>query len=305
MRPSGALGKPIADLGDYRADPVARSCSDPPAGPGAIPPSAPARRGIILGLALLAALAVGALAGEALTREQVTPSTMPATEAMPASVPGFAEMFIANWLTGGDVEPFLTVELDRSPVAPRQHYVTRTATVGVRSLAPSIWVVTVAAEVLESSGEAYVDAGREYFVVTVATADGRATVVGLPARLPEVAAMSAPPTVAPFLDPAGPDELATAAGFLTAYLTGAGELGRFIHPAVEIPRFETPPYTALTILDAGARNHPGGTRLRLRIVATTPLGGTQLLEYIVEMSERDGVWFVLGIDPVVMSAGTR
>lgn len=168
--------------------------------------------------------------------------------------------------------------------------------------------VQIAADVEEISieAEALVPSWqRRYFAVTVRVADGAVGVVGMPAPI----AGPATPTDQPKLDysaniSSNSPVAATASSFLAAYLTGNGEVARYVTPEVEISGITPPPYSAIKINDVSATAAPAetsadGVVLNVLVKAELVSGTGQTIsaDYVLTMTARADRWEVTSIDP--------
>jgi hypothetical protein len=108
-------------------------------------------------------------------------------------------------------------------------------------------------------------------------------------------------------------DLASAVGeFLGAYLTGAGEVDRYLAPGVRLSAVSPSPYSAVTVQQvlgaekaAAAEQLPGdGTRVRvLARVEARDAGGRWPLAYEVALRARSGRWEVAGLESGTAGAG--
>jgi hypothetical protein len=101
-------------------------------------------------------------------------------------------------------------------------------------------------------------------------------------------------TAARFGGAVPPDQGNAVADFLNAYLTGQGEVARYIAPTARMALFTAPPYASSTIESLGSDARGW---VRARLTATTTNGATQSLEYTLEMTYASGVWEVLTLAP--------
>ncbi|MGV9248740.1 conjugal transfer protein [Streptomyces sp. NPDC003710] len=247
-----------------------------------------------------------------------TPTTVvaaPATEptavrtATAATDPGgYAQVFIGAWLRSDandetsaqarlaqsmapDVElPDLAADAQSAPQAVTA---VRSAQRGTGA-----WSVTVAAQ--------YGNGSVRYYSVPVAsdstgssfTVTGAPAVVAGPARA-EVKKSSYAVTV-----PEG--DLSSAVGeFLTAYLTGAGEVDRYLAPGVQLTAVSPAPYTAVAVQQvsavgeaAAAEQVPAdGTKVRvLASVEARDATGRWPLAYELTLKARSGRWEVAALE---------
>ena len=222
-----------------------------------------------------------------------------------SGVEGFAELFIAAYLTAGEdsinaLDPFLgDVALDS--VETGSWLATRTTSLGAQEVSPGYYSVVVAAEVVATDTEpGDQPAGVRYFSVGVAETTTGRVIIGLPALI------SPPPRVsAPELLVGRFDGLATAPGleemlprFLAALLTGNGELTRYTSPSSPIVAMQPPPFTTVEVLQTGLVETPDGpTEVGALVRATDADGRAQILEYALVVEQRDGRWEVSQLLP--------
>lgn len=175
--------------------------------------------------------------------------------------------------------------------------------------------VQIAAQVEETSIEAEAPVTswqQRYFGVTVRVADGAVGVVGMPAPI----AGPAMPTDQPKLDystnvSSNSPVAATASSFLAAYLTGNGEVARYVTPEVEISAITPPPYSALKVNDVSANTAPAelpadGDVLNVLVKAELVSGTGQTIsaDYVLTMTARADRWEVTSIDPTPTEIST-
>jgi hypothetical protein len=143
-----------------------------------------------------------------------------------------------------------------------------------------------------------------YFQVLTQLDGSSVRVVGLPApvsapAVPEhTLALAYPATVA---SSQGVGQ--AAAAFLTAYLTGAGELGRLIAPETTLTPVQPAPYTAVRFDEIRADVAPEGTpangdeaRVLVTVSGTTSAGAELTSTYALTSIARDGRWEIASID---------
>ncbi|MEU9286420.1 conjugal transfer protein [Streptomyces sp. NPDC048275] len=281
------------------------------------------RRRVHLGrLGVWAAVAAGPVAlavavATPATVVQAAPTAKPATvkTAAAANPAGYATVFLDAWLRShaGDESSAQArlaqsmgpdVDLpDTSGAQPGPESV-----VAVRSAQQTgeAWSVTLAAQ--------YADGSVRYFAVPVVADSARASftvsgapgVVAGPARAGEV---QSPYKVTVPTD----GDLSSAAGeFLAAYLTGAGEVDRYLAPAVSLSPVSPAPYETVTVQqllaadqDASAESVPqDGTRVRVMAqVEARDSAGRWPLAYELTLKVRSGRWEVAGLQSGTAQAG--
>ncbi|MEW2425742.1 conjugal transfer protein [Streptomyces nigra] len=283
------------------------------------------RRVRITRLALWTALAAGPVAlVAAVASAAASPTVEAASAAEPAAVrttaaaadpAGYAQVFVSAWLQASS-EDATTAQARRAqsmapdvelpspaadaPAAPALVTAVRSARRG-----DGAWSVTVAAQ--ETGGRL-----RYYAVPVAADASGASfTVMGAPA----VVAGPSRATVAksPYAVKVPQGDLSAAVGeFLAAYLTGVGEVDRYLAPGVRIPALSPAPYTAVTVEEVWAVEEaaaaesvaPDGTRVRAVVrVEAQDAGGRWPLAYELTLTARSGRWEVAALDSDAAQGG--
>jgi hypothetical protein len=252
-------------------------------------------------------------------RHRVETVSRQAVVALPtdsAGVEGFAELFVAAFLSADDgAAPALSGFVDArwlQVVEQGGWSAVRTVSLGARELAPGYFAVTVAAEVLardtDSGAAAGVPVGLRFFTVGVVDTASGWVAVGPPALV------AAPPTsTRPDLlvrrfdglrEVGGLEEAVTR--FLAAYLTGEGELDRYVTPGSALTVVQPPPFVAVEILDAGSVATGDGARQVIAVVqGTDEAGRSQVLQYALAAAPRDGRWEVAELLPAPSLATTN
>ncbi|HBF83819.1 MAG TPA: hypothetical protein DD420_29000 [Streptomyces sp.] len=225
------------------------------------------------------------------------------------------------------------------------------AVVRLRQTDRGIWSVTVAARVTakapasptskepaETEGRAHgqgnVAAAAStvrYFQVPIATTTATATTakpttapapaagytaLAMPAEVGAPAQIEAPALVYGPMRPALPADPRTQAvtEFLSAYLTGAGELDRYLAPGTKLTAITPAPYTGIAVDSLAIEGEKGsepptavpgdGTRLRL-LAAARATGHDDIrlpLTYALTLTARAGRWEIVGLDGAPASA---
>jgi hypothetical protein len=221
-------------------------------------------------LAVLTAIAAGPVAlGVAITSAPTTAGT--AAPAKPTAVrttaaadpAGYAQLFVSAWLrSGADNATSAQARLAQS-VAPDVELPAPAA--GAQSKPQSViavrsaqreggtWSVTVAAQ--------YADGSVRYYAVLVAAdpAGGSFAVTGAPGVVAGPARAEVPASPYGVSVPDG--DLSSAVGeFFGAYLTGAGEVDRYLAPGVKLSPVSPAPYTTVTVQAVSAAD---GTKVRV------------------------------------------
>jgi hypothetical protein len=281
-------------------------------------------------LALWTVIAAGPIAlGVAVTS---TPTTLeaatPTAPAGPASVrtataaaagpAGYAQLFIDTWLRSRADDPSSAQARLAQAMAPdvdlpdraadAQQPVLRSVT-AVRSAhrADNTWSVTVAAQ--------YPDAAVRYYAVPVVgdRAGASFTVTGAPSVVAGPGRAAVPASPYGVSVPEG--DLTKAVGeFLATYLTGAGEVGRYLAPGVRLTAVSPAPYTALSVervsaveeAAAAVRVPADGTGVRVRAgVEAVDGSGRWPLSYDLALTARSGRWEVSSLPAGVFGEGGR
>ena len=297
------LGTPVAD--DPSLDTLSESrCAVPPTTKDEPEPAKRRLRWLAWPTALLATLAVGFGAGTYLaTPATGSPPPMQTADSAtaPAPVGDFAELFTSLHLTGltspTDMAQLYSGE---SPATATGMWVNRSAAVAIRPLDDGLWVATVAVDALELVDGAYEAAGLQYFEVTIDSSGNRPVAISAPARIPAPAASPASGASPAFAGTVPPDQLAAVTAFFETYLTGRGELARYVSTTAQIPVFATAPYESISMA-ATAADSLG--RIRVDIDAVTASGGKQHLQYVAELTFERGVWEVADLVPAVRDRG--
>jgi hypothetical protein len=145
---------------------------------------------------------------------------------------GFAEMFVAAYLTGAEESTLrsFTAEAAATRVSPYDRYVTGTAAVGITEIGADYWTVTVAADILPRTDGGYGPGSIEFFEVAVAVVGSGYLATGTPLPIP------APVTTVPYgvyselRTEADDPTVAFVQEFLDAYLAGNGRIPRLVTP---------------------------------------------------------------------------
>ncbi|MEU6653370.1 conjugal transfer protein [Streptomyces sp. NPDC046900] len=220
---------------------------------------------------------------------------------------GYAQVFLGAWLRSSandattaqarlaqsmapDVE--LPDPASDAQSAPESVTAVRSAQHGVGA-----WAVTVAAQ--------YVDGSVRYYTVPVAadSASSSFTVTGAPGVVAGPARAEVSKSAYGVSVPEG--DLSLAIGeFLAAYLTGVGEVDRYLAPGMKLTAVSPAPYTAVTVQQvsaveeaAAAATVPGdGTAVRvLARVEAQDAGGRWPLAYELTLKARSSRWEVAAL----------
>lgn len=279
---------------------------------------------------LLTGPLLGGWALTSITQPVTVATRAEAPRAQPASSDavapsGFAEVYVAAYVKAGDSDADAEELAALYPAArsmswsakgKSQEHAESASAVGVRQVSGGYWSVTVAARI---TGSDKGSGSVRYFQVPVrATAGSKGAAAGWTATaLPaEVAAPTASKGAAPELsygsahaplasDPA----VRTVQDFLAAYLTGRGELDRYLSPGTTLHAVRPAPYTAVTVTQiadhgqgpaegAEAQTPPDGVQRRLLVDVEADGKHTsgRPMTYAIELRSRDGRWEIASLE---------
>ncbi|MCA1219297.1 conjugal transfer protein [Streptomyces sp. 8L] len=269
------------------------------------------------------------LAVVALVSSTRTPAVRPeATASAPAptggqGAAGFATLFVDAYVSAGEnsqstLTPYYpaAADLDLQGTAGA-HQAQQTTVVRLRQTADTVWSVTVAARVTEPEKSTSDDGALRYFQVPVATgpAGGGATgyvALSLPAEVTAPPRIEAPSLVYGPMEPASPSDprTETVSEFLSAYLTGQGDISRILAPGTAVKPIRPAPYTTVAVEQIAVE---GGTAVadpeatataangaRTRLLVTITASGAdhvqRPLTYALTLAARAGRWEVAALD---------
>ncbi|WP_330481432.1 conjugal transfer protein [Streptomyces sp. NBC_00724] len=289
---------------------------------------------LVLGplLGALAYLSAPAQAGP--TQKRPAPTAPAATGAQGAA--GFAQLFVAAFISAGEGDQDKLVAYYPDATSLRLEGVSdrrrgeQLTVVRLRQTDSGIWSVTVAARITDAKpaakpadgqpddkGEAKASAAQavRYFQVPVATATtaGGAsgyTALAMPSEVAAPERIKAPGLVYGPMRHALPADPRTQAvtEFLTAYLTGVGELDRYLAPGTHLAPVAPAPYTGIAVDTLAIEGEKGtepvtsvpddGSTLRL-LVALRATGHDEVrvpLTYALTLKARAGRWEIGSLD---------
>lgn len=297
--------QPVTDTDEYIMP--ARSACDPASEPEpTAAPHHPRHRLLAWVLVVVTIVVAGGVAAWWMLRPQDSAAapepTITAPPAAPAGISGFAELYVATYLTGtGEgsedaLDAFTGEELALDGMVPHTRYVVRAETIDLNTRTEGYWTATVATEVLDLSEDGYVPAGLQFYAVAIVKGESGFAAVGLPSRVSPpkpseiggVARVEADPTA---------DQQIVAAGFLDALLTGTTEIGRFLTPESHLLAIDPPPYTSIEMTDLRTATVADLTYLRAVVAVTSASGHRQNLEYTLELAHNSRVWLVHAMYP--------
>ncbi|MEU3281420.1 conjugal transfer protein [Streptomyces antibioticus] len=230
-----------------------------------------------------------AVASSPTTVEAATPAKPASVRTTAAVDPGgYAQLFVSAWLRSSaddttTAQARLAQSLAPDVELPDPHADAQPAPQSVTAVRSAqrdggAWSVTVAAQ--------YADGTVRYFAVPVAAdstgasfaVTGAPGVVAGPGRAETKSASAYGVSV-----PEG--DLSSAVGeFLAAYLTGAGEVGRYLAPGVTLSAVSPAPYAAVSVQHVSAVEEAAAAE-------TVPADGTTVRVLVrVEARDADGRW---------------
>ena len=254
------------------------------------------------------------------TVEAATPTkpTAVRTTAVAADPSGYAQLFVSTWLrSSADDATSAQSRLAQSmapdinlpdPAADAQSAPQLVAAVRSAQRSDGAWSVTVAAQ--------YADGSVRYYAVPVAADRAAASfaVTGVPGVVAGPARAEVPKSSYGVSVPEG--DLSSALGeFLAAYLTGAGEVDRYLAPGVQLSAVSPAPYTTVRVQQVSAVEEAAaagqvsadGTKVRvLAHVEARDSGGRWPLAYELALTARSGRWEVSALESgTAQSGGAR
>ncbi|CAM5597251.1 hypothetical protein STENM36S_02031 [Streptomyces tendae] len=264
-------------------------------------------------VALAVAVASGPATAEAAVPNRPAPVRTAAVAADPA---GYAQVFLDAWLRSrADEADSVQARLAQSlapdvalpdPAAGAQPKLKSVTAVRSVQRDKDAWAVTVAAQ--------YADSTVRYFTVPV-TADRRAAsfaVTGAPGVVAGPARATVPKSPFTVRVPSEGALSSTVGEFLGAYLTGSGEVVRYLAPGVRLAAVSPAPYSTVTVGEVSAVEEAAaagpvpaeGTRVRVRVQAEARDGaGRWPLAYELALTARSGRWDVAALQSGSVQGG--
>ncbi|WP_164835760.1 conjugal transfer protein [Actinacidiphila soli] len=212
-----------------------------------------------------------------------------------------------------------SVDLPTRSASAAAQSLLRTMAVRSARLSDGSWSVVVAAQFTvrnDSSGASSPSAADadartvvRYFAVPVIASDtaggtGAFTVTATPAEIagPGTATAADSPLTNPL--PADGGVVSSLGEFFDAYLTGVGEVDRYLSPGTELTAVRGSGYTSVTLDQAAADSDVAGgsvpsdgttVRVQAHVTATDTAGGRWPLVYTLTMTARSGRWEVTAL----------
>ncbi|MGH9286236.1 MAG: conjugal transfer protein, partial [Acidimicrobiales bacterium] len=236
-----------------------------------------------------------------------------AEPASPTAPEGFAELFVQAYLAAGrgtedSLRPYMASPPPLTQVTPGAVQVASTATVASRQVSPGYWSVTVAAHIpLRAAdrppGSAAGAPAPRFFQVGVVVTPAGMTVTSLPAEVGPPAAAGAVPLAfgAPAIVAPDHDLGAAISRFAAAFLTGDGELDRYVTAGSGLRPIVPAPYASVRLatvaMATAPATSPAGplTRVLAEVHATDAGGRAQVLQYSLGLTQRNGRWEVADV----------
>jgi len=251
-----------------------------------------------------------AVASTPTTVAAATPATPTAVRTAAAAVDpgGYAQLFVSAWLrSSADDATSAQARLAQSlapdvelpdPAAGAQSKPQSVTAVRSARRTGDAWSVTVAAQ--------YTDGSVRYYAVPVAAggAGSSFTVTGAPGVVAGPARAEAPKSSYGVTVPEG--DLSSAVGeFFAAYLTGAGEVSRYLAPGLTLSAVSPAPYQGVSVQQvsaveetAAAEQVPAdGTKVRVLVqMDARDADGRCPLAYELALKARSGRWEVAALE---------
>jgi hypothetical protein len=172
--------------------------------------------------------------------------------------------------------------------------VVRTVSLGAEELEPGYYAVTVGAA---RAGDA--EAQVSFYVLGVISTSSGWAVTGPPALVAGPRHTDAPQVGTEMSDlQPGAGLTAAAEGFLSALLTGDGDLARYTSPGSSLVAVSPPPFSAIEVTEEASTSlEPHSQLVAVDVEGARPAGHVEALEYWLLMDERDGRWEVAEMLP--------
>lgn len=228
-----------------------------------------------------------------------------------AAVSEFAQRYVVTWLQSPrgqekQLAPYVNVA---GLTLPEVAWVaTQPAAADIRRLDGGAWTVLVGVTVTAPQPPgATAAAPRRYFEVPVRYQAGALVALALPTPVAAPAAAAAPPLAYRYR--AIGDELLARSvqEFLSALLTGVGDVTRYVSPGTQITPVLPPPYRTVEVSDVmvdrdpmtGAGSPTPGAQLRVLVSASAAAEANQQIgvQYALTLAARAGRWEVRALDP--------
>lgn len=212
----------------------------------------------------------------------------------------FAQRVVTAWLTATrtDAEELQALVENPAPVplTAQAFTVEDVTTAGIVPAGQGVWSVTVAATVTDESDRRH----RRYLQVPVMVAEGSVTALSLPAVVTGPVAAKPPTSTYRHQVPRTSPVTLSVSGFLVAYLTGSGDLTRYLTPGVEITAVTPAPFVEVEVVEVRSTTAPDsevpadGQQVRVLVTAAGTVAQEQTLTttYALSLTSRAGRWEV-------------
>ncbi|MBQ0953814.1 conjugal transfer protein [Streptomyces sp. RK76] len=263
------------------------------------------------------ALAVAVTSGSATATAAAPDKPAPVrTTPVAADPAGYAQVFLDAWLrSSADEADSAQARLAQSlapgvalpdPAAGAQSRLRSVTAVRCVQREGGAWAVTVAAQ--------YADSTVRYFDVPVAAGTRGASfaVTGAPGVVAGPARAAVPKSPYSVNVPSEGALSSTIGEFLGAYLTGSGEVDRYLAPGVELAPVSPAPYTSVTVGEVSAVEEVAaagpvpadGTKVQVRVRAEArDEAGRWPLAYELALTSRSGRWDVAALESGSVQGG--
>ncbi|NNF63389.1 MAG: hypothetical protein HKN07_03945 [Acidimicrobiia bacterium] len=231
-------------------------------------------------------------------------ASAPAESSAPSHVSDFAVFATSLYLSQGfdgnekSLAPYFLGDHDFTGIARDQWFVKSGGAVAASRSSEGVWIMSVAVELLGAvdgqPASGYVDLGVQHFTIGVIDRDGVLMATGLPtpAAAPRRAGAAAIGLGVPQADSGQVNAIAT---FLTAYLTGVGDVD-FATATDGISPLEPAPYSTVTIRRIGVEHADDGFMAVVEVVGTDAGDRSLLGSYALRLSAD---WKVRAVLPAL------
>lgn len=231
-------------------------------------------------------------------------SAAPTVRSAPSQVSDFAafatSLYLSQGFDGNEaiLSPYFLGQHDFTGIERDQWFVKSSGAVAATLSPDGVWIVSVAAELLGAvngqPASGYVDLGVHHFTIGVMDREGMLIATGLPTptAAPTPAGSAAISLGVPQADS---EQVAAIATFLTAYLTGTGDVD-FATAAGGISPLEPAPYSTVSIRRIGVEHADDGYVAVVEVLGTDSGERSLLGSYALRL---DADWKVRAVLPAV------
>ncbi|MFB7763704.1 conjugal transfer protein [Streptomyces xiamenensis] len=236
----------------------------------------------------------------------------------PVGPAGFAELYLRAYLEGDpqaageELAPFYPAARSQPGAGGAVVAVRHSGVVSSEAISGGYWSVTVGARVAEDvpaadgSGETSTHEQLRYFRVPVVAVEGGWEATAYPAEVVAPASTGLREADYEVLALQAQDPAAvTLHDFFSAYLTGVGDVSRYLAPGEDAHAVWPAPYVEVEVASVAARSvddglHPAAgaeEQLLVEVQARSASGRAWPLSYAVVLAERDGRWEIGALEP--------